>query len=74
MARAPRGYLDPLRRWQLVVICIPVIRRLIDELLRHHPVASVATCCRPPSHCPGLPKLGVSEVERVVGDRPLECD
>ena len=56
MARAPRGYLDPLRSWQLVVICIPVIHRLIHELLRHHPasVASAATCCRPPSHCPGL--------------------
>ena len=61
VARAPRGYLDPLR-WQLVVICIPLAvihwHRLTDhwhdELLpvrRRHPqaqaVASAATVTPP---------------------------
>ena len=75
MARAPRGCLDPLLR-QLVIVRVPVIHCLVEELMRRHHVASAAavpvahSSCRPsPSHCPGLPKLGVAEIESVVSDR-----
>ena len=77
MARAPRGCLDPLRVLQLIAVRLPIVHRLAEELrCRHDASAAIApTRCLPfPSHCSGLPKLGVAEFERGVSNRLQECD